>query len=98
MLQLGLSDEGVEASEGRNVYRTFKKAVNSGSVYEGMKSLLVATMRAPVSCKNVGDTWLDIPKADSLSQVAGIYVNLLMDILLSDIFVAIALELVIRLS
>ncbi|RYC55000.1 hypothetical protein CHU98_g11209, partial [Xylaria longipes] len=41
-------------------------------------------------------TWLDVPKADSFGQVAGMYVNLLTDLPASDMYVATGLELTMR--
>ena len=99
VLALGPSDEGVEALQGRNVYRAFEEVVDFGSVYHGVRSVVgrdSGESAGVVHKRHTGDTWLDVPKADSYGQVAGMYVNLLTDIPPSDMFVATGLELVMR--
>ncbi|PVH90309.1 hypothetical protein DM02DRAFT_46899 [Periconia macrospinosa] len=98
VLELGPSDEGVEALQGRNVYRAFKEVVDFGSIYEGVKSVIGRNGESAgvVQKRHAGDTWLDVPMADCFGQVAGMYVNLLTDIPPSDMFVATGLELVMR--
>jgi thioester reductase-like protein/acyl carrier protein len=96
---------GVEALHGRrNVYRAFEEVVSFGPVYHGVRYVVGRTSGGDdgersagvVHKRHAGDTWLDVPKADSYGQVAGMYVNLLTDIPASDMFVATGLELVMR--
>ena len=99
VLALGPNDEGVEALQGRNVYRAFEEVVDFGSVYHGVRYVVGrdnGESAGVVHKRHAGDTWLDVPKADSYGQVAGMYVNLLTDIPASDMFVATGLELVMR--
>ncbi|KAF7181793.1 hypothetical protein CNMCM7691_001090 [Aspergillus felis] len=99
VLALGADDEGVEALQGRNVYRAFEEVVDFGSVYHGVRYVVGrdnGESAGVVHKRHAGDTWLDVPKADSYGQVAGMYVNLLTDIPASDMFVATGLELVMR--
>ncbi|KAJ5675034.1 Male sterility NAD-binding [Penicillium maclennaniae] len=99
VLALGPNDEGVEALQGRNVYRAFGEVVEFGSVYHGVRYVVGrdnGDSAGVVHKRHAGDTWLDVPKADSYGQVAGMYVNLLTDIPSSDMFVATGLELVMR--
>ena len=99
VLALGANDEGVEVLGGRNVYRAFEEVVDFGSVYHGVKYIVGrdnGESAGVVHKRHTGDTWLDVPKADSYGQVAGMYVNLLTDIPASDMFVATGLELVMR--
>lgn len=98
VLQLGPSDERVEALQGRNVYRAFEGVVDFGPVYHGVRYVVGRDGESAgvVHKRHGGDTWLDVPKADSFGQVAGMYVNLLTDLPSSDMFVATGLELVMR--
>ncbi|MCJ1379061.1 hypothetical protein MMC17_002161 [Xylographa soralifera] len=98
ILALGPSDEGVEALQGRNVYRAFEGVVDFGSVYHGVRYIVGrdGDSAGVVHKRHGGDTWLDVPKADSYGQVAGMYVNLLTDLPASDMFVATGLELTMR--
>ncbi|KAI8949449.1 putative polyketide synthase [Xylaria longipes] len=98
VLQLGPSDEGVEALQGRNVYRAFEGVVDFGPVYHGVRSVVGRDGESAgvVHKRHGGDTWLDVPKADSFGQVAGMYVNLLTDLPASDMYVATGLELTMR--
>ncbi|CBF86046.1 hypothetical protein AN2032.2 [Aspergillus nidulans FGSC A4] len=99
VLALGSQDEGVEALQGRNVYRAFEEVVDFGSVYRGVKYIVgqeKGESAGIVHKQHSGDTWLDVPKADCYGQIAGMYVNLLTDIPSSDMFVATGLELVMR--
>lgn len=99
ILALSADDEGVEVLGGRNVYRAFEQVVDFGSVYQGVKYIVGrdnGESAGVVHKRHTGDTWLDVPKADSYGQVAGMYVNLLTDIPASDMFVATGLELVMR--
>ena len=98
VLELGPNDNGVEALQGRNVYRAFKEVCDFGPIYEGVRSVVGRNDESAgvVHKRHTGDTWLDVPKADSFGQVAGMYVNLLTDIPSSDMFVATGLELVMR--
>ncbi|OTB05891.1 hypothetical protein M426DRAFT_56127 [Hypoxylon sp. CI-4A] len=98
VLKLGPNDEGVEALQGRNVYRAFEPVVVFGSVYQGVKSVIGRDGESAgvVHKRHSGDTWLDVPKADSFGQVAGMYVNLLTDLPESDMYVATGLELTMR--
>lgn len=98
ILKLGPNDEGVEALQGRNVYRAFEPVVIFGSVYQGVKSVIgrEGESAGVVHKRHSGDTWLDVPKADSFGQVAGMYVNLLTDLPASDMYVATGLELTMR--
>ncbi|MCJ1434881.1 hypothetical protein MMC27_004251 [Xylographa pallens] len=98
ILQLGPSDEGVEALQGRNVYRAFEGVVDFGPVYHGVRYVVGRDGESAgvVHKRHSGDTWLDVPKADSFGQVAGMYVNLLTDLPSSDMFVATGLELTMR--
>ncbi|KAF5549508.1 polyketide synthase [Fusarium mexicanum] len=99
LLALGPDDEGAEALQGRNVYRAFEDVVDFGSVYHGVRYVVGrdnGESAGVVHKRHTGDTWLDVPKADSYGQVAGMYVNLLTDIPASDMFVATGLELVMR--
>ncbi|KAL4893536.1 putative polyketide synthase [Aspergillus ambiguus] len=99
VLALGPNDEGVEALQGRNVYRAFEEVVDFGSVYHGVRYVVGrdnGESAGVVHKRHAGDTWLDVPKADSYGQVAGMSVNLLTDIPASDMFVATGLELVMR--
>ncbi|KID96266.1 Beta-ketoacyl synthase, partial [Metarhizium majus ARSEF 297] len=99
VLALGPDDEGVEALQGRNVYRAFEEVVDFGSVYRGVRYVVGrdnGESAGVVHKRHAGDTWLDVPKADSYGQVAGMYVNLLTDMPASDMFVATGLELVMR--
>ncbi|KAL3429448.1 hypothetical protein BDV09DRAFT_200600 [Aspergillus tetrazonus] len=99
VLALGPQDEGVEALQGRNVYRAFEEVVDFGSVYRGVKYIVgqgKGESAGIVHKQHSGDTWLDVPKADCYGQIAGMYVNLLTDIPASDMFVATGLELVMR--
>ncbi|KAF5965623.1 polyketide synthase [Fusarium coicis] len=99
LLLLGPDDEDVEALQGRNVYRAFEDVVDFGSVYHGVRYVVGrdnGESAGVVHKRHSGDTWLDVPKADSYGQVAGMYVNLLTDIPASDMFVATGLELVMR--
>ncbi|KAL0930003.1 beta-ketoacyl synthase domain-containing protein [Colletotrichum truncatum] len=99
VLASGPDDEGVEALQGRNVYRAFEEVVDFGSVYHGVRYVVGrdnGESAGVVHKRHTGDTWLDVPKADSYGQVAGMYVNLLTDIPASDMFVATGLELVMR--
>jgi acyl transferase domain-containing protein/thioester reductase-like protein/acyl carrier protein len=98
VLQLGPSDEGVEALQGRNVYRAFEEVVDFGSVYHGVRYVVGRDGESAgvVHKRHSGDTWLDVPKTDTFGQVAGMYVNLLTDIPSSDMFVATGLELTMR--
>ncbi|KAL4814353.1 hypothetical protein BDW67DRAFT_186736 [Aspergillus spinulosporus] len=100
VLALGPQDEGVEALQGRNVYRAFEEVVDFGPVYRGVKYIVgqeKGESAGIVHKKHSSDTWLDIPKADCYGQIAGMYVNLLTDIPASDMFVATGLELMMRL-
>ncbi|KAI9776120.1 MAG: hypothetical protein M1816_005580 [Peltula sp. TS41687] len=92
---LGPSDEGVEALQGRNVYRAFEGVVDFGAMYHGVRYVVGRDGESAgvVHKRHSGGTWLDIPKADSFGQVAGMYVNLLTDLPSSDTFVATGLEL-----
>ncbi|MCJ1414495.1 hypothetical protein MMC32_000822 [Xylographa parallela] len=98
ILQLGPSDEGVEALQGRNVYRAFEGVVDFGPVYHGVRYVVGRDGESAgvVHKRHGGDTWLDVPKADSFGQVAGMYVNLLTDLPSSDMFVATGVELTMR--
>ncbi|XXH00815.1 hypothetical protein Hte_007166 [Hypoxylon texense] len=98
VLQLGPNDEGVEALQGRNVYRAFEPVVIFGEVYQGVRSVVGRDGESAgvVHKRHGGDTWLDVPKADSFGQVAGMYVNLLTDLPASDMYVATGLELTMR--
>ena len=98
VLNLGPSDEGVEALQGRNVYRAFEDVVDFGKVYHGVRYVVGRDGESAgvVHKRHGGDTWLDVPRADSYGQVAGMYVNLLTDIPSSDMFVATGLELTMR--
>ncbi|KAJ9486472.1 hypothetical protein VN97_g6860 [Penicillium thymicola] len=99
VLALGPHDDGVEALQGRNVYRAFEEVVDFGSVYRGVKYIVgqeKGESAGIVHKQHSGDTWLDVPKADCYGQIAGMYVNLLTDIPASDMFVATGLELVMR--
>ncbi|KAI1781278.1 putative polyketide synthase [Hypoxylon cercidicola] len=98
VLQLGPNDEGVEALQGRNVYRAFEPVVVFGPVYQGVRSVVGRDGESAgvVHKRHGGDTWLDVPKADSFGQVAGMYVNLLTDLPASDMYVATGLELTMR--
>ncbi|KAF2019467.1 putative polyketide synthase [Aaosphaeria arxii CBS 175.79] len=98
VLNLGPGDEGVDALQGRNVYRAFKEVCDFGPVYEGVKYVVGRDGESAgiVRKRHTGDTWLDVPKADSFGQVAGMYVNLLTDLPASDMFVATGLEMVMR--
>ncbi|KAI0881958.1 putative polyketide synthase [Annulohypoxylon maeteangense] len=98
ILQLGPNDEGVEALQGRNVYRAFEPVVIFGEVYQGVRSVVGRDGESAgvVHKRHSGDTWLDVPKADSFGQVAGMYVNLLTDLPASDMYVATGLELTMR--
>ncbi|GAM82792.1 Beta-ketoacyl synthase [Dothideomycetidae sp. 11243] len=98
ILQLGPSDEGVEALQGRNVYRAFEEVVDFGSVYHGVRYVVgrEGESAGVVHKRHGGDTWLDVPKADSFGQVAGMYVNLLTDLPASDMFVATGVEMTMR--
>ncbi|MCJ1316259.1 hypothetical protein MMC15_001580 [Xylographa vitiligo] len=98
VLQLGPSEEGVEALQGRNVYRAFEGVVDFGPVYHGVRYVVGRDGESAgvVHKRHGGDTWLDVPKADSFGQVAGMYVNLLTDLPSRDMFVATGLELTMR--
>ncbi|KAI2466205.1 putative polyketide synthase [Annulohypoxylon bovei var. microspora] len=98
VLKLGPNDEGVEALQGRNVYRAFEGVVVFGPVYQGVRSVVGRDGESAgvVHKRHAGDTWLDVPKADSFGQVAGMYVNLLTDLPASDMYVATGLELTMR--
>ncbi|KAI0173495.1 putative polyketide synthase [Hypoxylon sp. FL1284] len=98
VLKLGPNDEGVEALQGRNVYRAFEGVVVFGPVYQGVRSVVGRDGESAgvVHKRHGGDTWLDVPKADSFGQVAGMYVNLLTDLPASDMYVATGLELTMR--
>ncbi|BCS24259.1 putative polyketide synthase [Aspergillus puulaauensis] len=109
VLALGPHDEGVEALQGRNVYRAFEDVVDLGPVYRGVKYIVgvgqekgeekgegECVSAGIVHKQHSGDTWLDVPRADCYGQIAGMYVNLLTDIPGSDMFVATGLELVMR--
>ena len=98
VLQLGPSDEGVEALQGRNVYRAFEGVVDFGPVYHGVRYVVGRDGESAgvVHKRHGGDTWLDVPRADSFGQVAGMYVNLLTDLPSGDMFVATGLELTMR--
>ena len=99
ILALGANEEGVEVLGGRNVYRAVEEVVVFGSVYEGVKYIVGrdnGESAGVVHKRHTGDTWLDVPKADSNGQVVGMYVNPLTDIPASDMFVAAGLELVMR--
>jgi acyl transferase domain-containing protein/thioester reductase-like protein/acyl carrier protein len=98
VLQLGPGDEGVEALQGRNVYRAFESVVDFGPVYHGVRSVVGRDGESAgvVHKRHGGDTWLDVPKADSFGQVAGMYVNLLTDLPSGDMFVATGLEMTMR--
>ncbi|KAL5365745.1 putative polyketide synthase [Aspergillus floccosus] len=98
VLQLGSSDEGVEALQGRSVYRAFEGVVDFGPVYHGVRYIVGRDGESAgvVHKRHSGDTWLDVPKADSFGQVAGMYVNLLTDLPARDMFVATGFELSMR--
>ncbi|KAI1325187.1 putative polyketide synthase [Xylariaceae sp. FL0255] len=106
VLQLGPNDEGVEALQGRHVYRAFEDVVDFGSVYHGVKSIVGRSNHGDgngreqsagvVHKRHGGDTWLDVPKADSFGQVAGMYVNLLTDLPANEMYIATGLELTMR--
>ncbi|TIA51854.1 polyketide synthase [Aureobasidium pullulans] len=99
VLGLGANADDVEALQGRSVYRAFEEVVEFGSVYQGVRYVVGrpnGESGGVVHKRHTGDTWLDVPKADSYGQVAGMYVNLLTDIPASDMFVATGLELVMR--
>ncbi|KAL5342471.1 putative polyketide synthase [Aspergillus crustosus] len=99
VLALGPNDEGVEALQGRNVYRAFEEVVEFGGIYRGVRYVVgrdSGESAGVVHKRHEGDTWLDVPRADSYGQVAGMYVNLLTDIPASDMFVATGLEMVMR--
>ncbi|KAL4865185.1 hypothetical protein BDV12DRAFT_211187 [Aspergillus spectabilis] len=99
VLALGPNDDGVEALQGRNVYRAFEEVVDFGAIYHGVRYVVgreTGESAGVVHKRHTGDTWLDVPRADSYGQVAGMYVNLLTDIPASDMFVATGLEIVMR--
>lgn len=98
ILQLGPSDEGVEALQGRNLYRAFEEVVDFGPLYHGVRYIVGRDGESAgvVHKRHGGDTWLDVPKADSFGQVAGMCVNLLTDLPSTDMFVGLGLELMMR--
>ncbi|KAJ4363937.1 hypothetical protein N0V83_009390 [Neocucurbitaria cava] len=98
VLQLGSNDEGVEALQGRSLYRAFEPVVVFGSVYQGVRSVVGRDDESAgvVQKRHSGDTWLDVPMTDSFGQVAGMYVNLLTDLPAGDMFVATGLEVTMR--
>lgn len=98
LLKMDLDDDGVEALQGRNVYRAFSEVVEFGQVYRGVRVVVghKGESAGVVHKRHQGDTWLDVPMSDSFGQVAGIYVNLLTDLSPSDMFVATGCELSMR--
>ncbi|KAI0478554.1 putative polyketide synthase [Xylariaceae sp. FL0804] len=112
ILQLGPDDdEGVAALRGRDVcYRAFEPVVVFGDVYQNVRTVIGRLGSAGgesagvVHRRHGGGTWLDVPRADSFGQVAGMSVNLLMTgdgedgggLPASDMYVATGLELTMR--
>lgn len=98
VLNLGPSDEGVEALQGRNVYKAFEEVCTFGPIYKSVKYAIgrEGDSAGVVHRTHTGTTWLDTPRSDAFGQVAGIYVNLLNDLPASDMFVATGLEVYMR--
>ncbi|KAL4905448.1 hypothetical protein BDW74DRAFT_177819 [Aspergillus multicolor] len=99
LLEARPDDDGVEALQGRNVYRAFSEIVDFGAVYRGVKYVVGRRGESAgvVHKQHEGLTWLDVPMSDSFGQVAGLYVNLLTDELPpTDMFIATGCELVMR--
>lgn len=84
----------------KNVYRAFEGVVDFSHLYHGVRYVVGGSdgvSAGVVHKRHSGDTWLDVPLADSFGQVAGMYVNLLtQDLPADDMCVATGIELVMR--
>lgn len=98
VLNLDLGADGVEALQGRNVYRAFSEVVEFGPVYRGVRYVVGRDGESAgvVHKRHSGNTWLDVPLNDTFGQVAGMYVNLLTEIPPEDMYIATGCELVMR--
>ncbi|KAL2193051.1 hypothetical protein P885DRAFT_81644 [Corynascus similis CBS 632.67] len=101
LLKLSLDNNGVEVLQGRHLYRAFTPVVDYGDVFKGV-SYLVG--RGSESAARVQlerqhrrtDTWLDTPLSDSFAQVSGVWVNLMTDCPVEDMYVAAGCDMIMR--
>lgn len=101
LLQLSLDNQGVEVLQGRHLYRAFAPAVDYGDVFKGV-SYLVG--RGSESAARVQlerqhrrtDTWVDTPMSDSLAQASGVWLNLMTDCPVEDMYVAAGCNMLMR--
>ncbi|KAK4145161.1 putative polyketide synthase [Dichotomopilus funicola] len=102
LLQLSLNNNAdVEVLQGRHLYRAFTPVVDYADVFRGVNYLVG---RGTESAARVQldrqhrrtNTWLDTPLADSFAQVSGVWVNLMTDCPVEDMYVASGCDMIMR--
>ena len=75
------NDADVDVLQGRNIYRAFAEVVDYKEVYRNVTRLCGKDYEsaARIVRTNNKETWLDTILADSLGQIAGIFVNIMTD-------------------
>lgn len=101
LLKLGLDDDGVEILQGRQVYRAFAPVVNYAELYRGVRYVVgrgsecVGHVQLD-RCHRQLDSWLDTPLSDCFSQIAGLWVNVMMDCPPEDMYIGTGCQLSMR--
>jgi thioester reductase-like protein/malonyl CoA-acyl carrier protein transacylase/SAM-dependent methyltransferase len=102
LLTLGLGDEqddhGIDVLRGRNIYRAFKDIVDYPEIYRGVRSVVGRGNESAgiVTKRHQGKTWLDVTLSDSFGQVGGMWVNLMTETPLGEMYIAAGCEVLMR--
>lgn len=80
-LQLLQDENADEVLQGRSIYRSFAEVVDYGEIYRGVHRVVSKGNRSAgiVNKRYMGETWLDCPLCDSFCQVAGVFVNCMVE-------------------
>lgn len=101
ILDLNLSDEGVEVLQGRQLYRALAPVLDYGEVYRGVRHVVGRGTECVGRVKldrqyRQSETWLDVPLSETFFQVGGIWLNEMTDRQAEDMYLATGFEVTMR--
>lgn len=101
ILDLSLSDEGVEVLQGRQLYRALAPVVDYGDIYRGVRHVVGRGTECVGRVKldrqyRQSETWLDVPLTETFFQVGGIWLNEMRDRQAEDMYLATGFEVAMR--
>ncbi|KAI0165341.1 hypothetical protein GGR52DRAFT_558385 [Hypoxylon sp. FL1284] len=100
LLALGQDGEqdDIDVLRGRNVYRALGDVVDYPELYRGVRSVVGRGNESAgiVHKRHQGQTWLDVPLSDSFSQIGGMFVNLMTELSVGEMYIATGCEALIR--